>query len=1282
MAPDPKYPVENLLNPDSHKGPWLSCLQDKSGQLKAELQLERVVPISYIDVGNCGCAFLQIDVGRSSWPPDRPFVTLLPATMLMSPTESKEEKNRCGSFGLTFLRVRSSVDPATEPVIDPFAPGGSGLNRSSSDMLDSDPRPWLANPSIRRTFFPEPHTSTEDIPDLKGLLRQLQPGPPGRAARMLLSAAQKAPAASVVRSRGEPGPRHPKSADHCPTPVLSRIEREQQEQGKDSTNLRPEMTVVSRPPDSVPFVQRRDSSLTCRHLWRELPTPASLSLLVLLDRELPTSLLGPVPYLRFTVPSRRNRRTCQPVRRGTRSLVAKKSRFPSLRRRHHPVTLTPALLSLGYSAERQQLVLKKGGLRVGLSGAERECWESQGRDRRGVQAFGVAAAMDPLSPQPSWTEIVNKKLRFPPTLLGAIQEGQLGLVQQLLESGPDASGAGPGGPLRNVEESEDRSWREALNLAIRLGHEAITDVLLANIKFDFRQVHEALLVAVDTNQPAVVRRLLARLDREKGRKVDTKSFSLAFFDSSIDGSRFAPGVTPLTLACQKDLYEIAQLLMDQGHTIARPHPVSCACLECSNARRYDLLKFSLSRINTYRGIASRAHLSLASEDAMLAAFQLSRELKRLARKEPEFKPQYIGLESLCQDYGFELLGMCRNQSEVTAVLNDLGEDSETEPEAEGLGQAFEEGIPNLARLRLAVNYNQKQFVAHPICQQVLSSIWCGNLAGWRGSTTIWKLFVAFLIFLTMPFLCIGYWLAPKSRLGHLLKVPVLKFLLHSASYLWFLIFLLGESLVMETQLSTFKGRSQSVWETSLHMIWVTGFLWFECKEVWIEGLRSYLLDWWNFLDVRSEWRTEDPQFLAEVLFAVTSMLSFTRLAYILPAHESLGTLQISIGRMIDDMIRFMFILMIILTAFLCGLNNIYVPYQETEQLGNFNETFQFLFWTMFGMEEHKVVDMPQFLVPEFVGRALYGIFTIVMVIVLLNMLIAMITNSFQKIEDDADVEWKFARSKLYLSYFREGLTLPVPFNILPSPKAAFYLVRRIFWFLCCCSSCCKAKKSDYPAIPTFANPGAREGPGEGERGSYRLRVIKALVQRYIETARREFEETRRKDLGTRLTELTKTVSRLQSEVVSVQKTLAAGGAPRPPDGASILSRYITRVRNSFQNLGPPTPETPAELTMPGIVETEVSLGAGLDAIGKGETPASGESSHASPAHVLVHREQEAEGAGDLPLEEGLETKGRRKEGEVGSVAGKQEQLKAASRMTYLPAEDTQPCLFSPATDSG
>lgn len=53
---------------------------------------------------------------------------------------------------------------------------------------------------------------------------------------------------------------------------------------------------------------------------------------------------------------------------------------------------------------------------------------------------------------------------------------------------------------------------------------------------------------------------------------------------------------------------------------------------------------------------------------------------------------------------------------------------------------------------------------------------------------------------------------------------------------------------------------------------------------------------------------------------------------------------------------------------------------------------------MFGVANQDYVDMPRFVLAEFVGRILYGIFTLVIVIILLNMLIAMITNSFQKIE--------------------------------------------------------------------------------------------------------------------------------------------------------------------------------------------------------------------------------------------------------------------------------------------
>uniref|UniRef100_A0A8C4VK49 Transient receptor ion channel domain-containing protein n=1 Tax=Gopherus evgoodei TaxID=1825980 RepID=A0A8C4VK49_9SAUR len=600
------------------------------------------------------------------------------------------------------------------------------------------------------------------------------------------------------------------------------------------------------------------------------------------------------------------------------------------------------------------------------------------------------------SQQPNWREIINKKLKFPRELLDAIQEGNLLRVQQLLQ--------GSDGILQQQADSEDRVWREALNLAIRTGGGEITGTLLRYVKFDFRQIHEALLVAVDTNQPQVVKMLLDRLDQEKSIKMDIKSFSLAFFDRSIDNARFAPGVTPLTLACEKDLYEIVDMLVQKGHTIPRPHKISCTCLECSNGRKYDLLKFSLFRINTYKGIASRAYLSIASEDAILTAFKLSRELQRLSCKEPEFKVR---------------LGSLFHSPSILVLQVDVEEEEELD------SQAFEEGIPNLARLRLAVNYNQKRVSPGRRLGGFGVPRWCSALS---------------------QYLSIG----------------------------------LGGAAGTVFQMIRVSPRGLGAHASSC----LAGFFWYECKEVWIEGLHSYLLDLWNCLDIvilslylasfalrvlvtergylhcldtpsspecyyftragRHEWQPEDPQFVSEVLFAVTSMLSFTRLAYILPAHESLGTLQISIGKMIDDMIRFIFILVIILTAFLCGLNNTYVYYQEFQRLGKyglvFNETFQFLFWTMFGMEEYSVVDMPQYALVEFVGRALYGIFTIVMVIVLLNMLIAMITNSFQKIEDDADVEWKFARSKLYLSYFREGLTLPVPFNIIPTPKSLFYSV--------------------------------------------------------------------------------------------------------------------------------------------------------------------------------------------------------------------------------------------------
>lgn len=59
-------------------------------------------------------------------------------------------------------------------------------------------------------------------------------------------------------------------------------------------------------------------------------------------------------------------------------------------------------------------------------------------------------------------------------------------------------------------------------------------------------------------------------------------------------------------------------------------------------------------------------------------------------------------------------------------------------------------------------------------------------------------------------------------------------------------------------------------------------------------------------------------------------------------------------------------------------------------------------------------------------------------------------------QDHADIEWKFARTKLWMSYFEEGATLPPPFNIIPSPKS--------FWYLMCWikTQVCKRTRSKRP----------------------------------------------------------------------------------------------------------------------------------------------------------------------------------------------------------------------------
>ncbi len=143
----------------------------------------------------------------------------------------------------------------------------------------------------------------------------------------------------------------------------------------------------------------------------------------------------------------------------------------------------------------------------------------------------------------------------------------------------------------------------------------------------FYQVKDALLLAIAEEYVEGVEILLRHEERthEPG-----KPHSWEAVDSV--SANYTPDVTPLILAAHKNNYEILKILLDRGAQLPRPHNLRCSCDDCLLSSQEDSLRFSLSRINAYKALASPSLIALTSNDPILTAFQLSEDLKRRVRE--------------------------------------------------------------------------------------------------------------------------------------------------------------------------------------------------------------------------------------------------------------------------------------------------------------------------------------------------------------------------------------------------------------------------------------------------------------------------------------------------------------------------------------------------------------------------------------------------------------------------------------------------------------------------
>ncbi|CAH3178423.1 unnamed protein product, partial [Porites lobata] len=196
-------------------------------------------------------------------------------------------------------------------------------------------------------------------------------------------------------------------------------------------------------------------------------------------------------------------------------------------------------------------------------------------------------------------------------------------------------------------------------------------------------------------------------------------------------------------------------------------------------------------------------------------------------------------------------------------------------------------------------------------------------------------------------------------------------------------------------------------------------------------------------------------------------------------------------------------------------------------------TVETLFWALFGHVEFPAFETDEnSKITMVTGQILFAVYSLASILVVLNLLIAMLNNSYKKVDKEKDTKFKFARTRLWMYYISEVSPLPPPFNLIPVEKIASavrWLARRYKWVKKCLG-CIKAEEITSDTVKT--------------NQKRRRVVIKNLIYRYFSgkqnTLRKEPDKNttpsdedtpeEEDEVQTKLMEVTKTLQSLQKAV--------------------------------------------------------------------------------------------------------------------------------------------------------
>ncbi|KAF6037451.1 hypothetical protein EB796_004242 [Bugula neritina] len=554
-----------------------------------------------------------------------------------------------------------------------------------------------------------------------------------------------------------------------------------------------------------------------------------------------------------------------------------------------------------------------------------------------------------------------------------------------------------------------------LHLAAKHGHIEVLEVLKDKLELTTSSSTSgftALHVAAHFGQTNTVRELLNKLT--------------ATVASVVARDNQEHGLTPLHLAAQSGHQGLVRVLLNSPGVQADAATVLHGSIPLHLAAQNGhtaVISLLLSKDTNLIHVADKhgkTGLHLAAKHGQLDMIAL------LLGQGAEIN----AVDEFCEQMATDLMAIAASENSPRVLLTSV----------DRLGLPF---------LDVLIDCGQKEVVSHPTIQKYLSDVWMGGI-NWK----TWKIFFFFLAFTICP----PVWLVLSLPLRHrYCNVPIFKFMSYLVSHVYFIGFLVAVAAIPPYRIVDAESAVPNPIEWML-LLWFSGLLVAELTNPGDRnglGLIKLLI---LFLGVAAtvtqvvgvflegnDMRT--CLYIRNQFLGISLTLCFVQILDFLSFHHLFGPWAIIIGSLVIDLVKFVVILAVFMFGFTFYIAAIYqqvYPFDEdaSETLGQGNgnanaiylkvyDVFELLFFSLFGLVDPENLP-PVHSTPNWsrtIIKVVFGLYLLISVIVLINLLIAMMSDTYQRIQAQSDTEWKFGRAKLIRNMNKTSST-PSPINLL------------------------------------------------------------------------------------------------------------------------------------------------------------------------------------------------------------------------------------------------------------